>query len=134
MDVLDSLKRRSKALKHQNATPVIERLVEIRDGKPEELVEVTFKTRSRQTLALTVWCDRWVSIRAFESVPRGGWKFQYTQSGRFLGAEGGRKLIEVAEASLSEMYELTDANIGRLDVIWRPLLAKGPKAASSTSI
>jgi hypothetical protein len=43
MDVLDSLKRRSKALKHQNATPVIERLVEIRDGKPEELVEVTFK-------------------------------------------------------------------------------------------
>lgn len=126
-DVLDSLKRRTKALKHRNATPTIERFLELRNGETEERVEVTFKARKRQTLALTVWCDRWVSIRASESIPQAGWKFQYTHSGRFLGVEGGRDLIEATETSLSEMYELTDADVDQLNVIWRPLLANGPQ-------
>lgn len=129
LDVLDSLKRRGKALKHRNATPTIERFIEHRDGETEERVEVTFKARKRQILALTVWGDRWVSIRASESIPQAGWKFQYTHSGRFLGTEGGRDLVKATEASLSEMYELIDSTVERLDVIWRPLLANGPQAS-----
>lgn len=128
LDVLDSLKRRGKALKHRNATPMIERFVELRDGEAEERVEITFRARKRQTLALTIWCDRWMSIRASESISQAGWKFQYTHSGRFLGAEGGRDLIAAAESSLSAMYDLDDASIGSLDIIWRPLLANGPLA------
>lgn len=129
LDVLDSLKRRGKALKHRNATPIIERFIELRDGKTEERVEVTFKVRKRQIVALTVWGDRWISIRAAESIPQAGWKFQYTHSGRFLGTEGGRDLVKATEASLSEMYELTDTTVERLDLIWRPLLANGPQVA-----
>jgi hypothetical protein len=129
LDVLDSLKRRSKALKHQNATPTIERFIEMRDGETNERVDVKFKARQRQILALSIWCDRWISIRASESISQAGWKFQYTHSGRFLGAEGGRDLIAAAEVSLSAMYELTDMNVGRLDLIWRPLLANGPQAS-----
>ncbi|WP_288990650.1 hypothetical protein [uncultured Sphingopyxis sp.] len=127
LDVLDSLKRRGKALKHRNATPMIERFVEHRDGEAEERVEITFRARKRQTLALTIWCDRWVSIRASESISQAGWKFQYTHSGRFLGAEGSRDLIAAAESSLSAMYDLDDVSIP-LDIIWRPLLANGPRA------
>lgn len=129
LDVLDSLKRRGKALKHRNATPIIECVIELRDGKTEERVEVTFKVRKRQIVALTVWGDRWISIRAAESIPQAGWKFQYTHSGRFLGTEGGRDLVKATEASLSEMYELTDTTVERLDLIWRPLLANGPQVA-----
>ena len=128
LDVLDSLKRRGKALKHRNATPTIERFIELRDDEAEERVEITFKPRNRQILALTIWCDRWVSIRASEAIPQAGWKFQYTHSGRLLGAEGGRDLVEATEASLTAMYELDDGNISRLDIIWRSLLANGPQA------
>jgi len=127
LDVLDSLKRRSKALKRQNATPTIERFIELRDGEPEERVEVTLRARKRQILALTIWCDRWISIRASESISQAGWKFQYMYSGRFLGAEGGRDLIAAAESSLSAMYDLGDASVSRLDILWRPLLANGPQ-------
>ncbi|WP_152998805.1 hypothetical protein [Sphingopyxis sp. H115] len=127
--MLDSLKRRRKALKHHNATPTIERFIELRDGKTEERVEVTFKVRKRQSVALTVWGDRWISIRAAESISQAGWKFQYTHSGRFLGTEGGRDLVRATEASLSEMYELTDTTVERLDLIWSPLLANGPQVA-----
>jgi hypothetical protein len=128
LHILDSLKRRGKALKHRNAIPTIERFIEVRDGESEERVEITLKARKRQILALTIWCDRWVSVRASESISQVGWKFQYTHSGRFLRADGGRDLIEAVEASLSEMSEMTDANVERLDVIWRSLLAIGPQA------
>lgn len=128
LHVLDSVKRRGKALKHKNATPTIERFIEVLDGESEERVEIALRVRKRQVLTLTIWCDRWVQVQASESISQAGWKFQYAHSGRFLGADGGRDLVEAVEASLSEMYEMTDANVGRLDAIWKALLANGPRS------
>jgi hypothetical protein len=129
IDLLDSLRRRSKALKHKNASPAIERFVDARDGLTEERVELRFTSRKRQQLTLTLWEDRTVRVIASESVPQAGWKFTYTSEGRLVGSEGGRSIVSALEASLSAMFEMTGEDVARLETIWGPLLAKGPQSA-----
>jgi hypothetical protein len=125
-DVLDSLRRRSKALKHQNATPTIERFTDTVEGVTEERVEIIFRQRKRQVLQMSVWEDRSVRVHASEAIWKGGWKFEYSCFGRFVAAGGARDLVRAAEASLSTMFGMTDENVALLDEIWGPLLAKGP--------
>ncbi|WP_156407298.1 hypothetical protein [Sphingopyxis sp. Root154] len=128
MDVLDSISRRRKALKNQNAAPTIERFVDIRGHTAEERIEITIRQRNRQTLALTLWSDRWVSVRASEAIAKDGWKYRYERSGRFVGTSGGRDLVQAVEASISEMFGMTKNDVDRLDAIWAPKLAGGPQA------
>ena len=125
--VLDSLKRRSKALKHQNATPVIDRFIESREGVTEQRVEITFAKRPRQKLTLTLWEDRTVEVHASEAIWQAGWKFHYARAGRFVGVGGPQDLVRATEASLSKMFEMTSKNVGQLDELWGPLLADGPR-------
>ena len=131
-EVLDSLKRRSKALKYQHTTPVVERFIERRDEITEERVEVNFRKRPRQNLTLTLWADRTVHVSASEVIWQAGWKFQYSRAGRFVGLKGARELVQATEASLSKMFEMTTENVGLLDAIWAPLLATGPRPLSQS--
>ena len=126
-DVLESFRRRSKALKHRNAKPKIERFLDIRDDETEEIVEVRIE-RDRQTLRLTLWSDRYIDFWAAEMVRNIGWKFEYRNSGRFLGGIDGRSIVNAVETSLSAMFEMSDENVGNLEEIWKPLLATGPTA------
>ena len=126
-EVLESLRRRGKALKYKNATPVIDRFIELREGVTEQRVEITFTKRPRQKLTLTLWEDRTVEVRASEAIWQVGWKFQYARSGRFVGVGGPQELVRATEASLSKMFEMTSKNVGQLDELWGPLLAVGPR-------
>ncbi|WP_374396388.1 hypothetical protein [Sphingopyxis sp.] len=127
VDVLDSLARRRKALKNQNAAPTIERFVEIRNHTAEERIEITFGKHNRQTLALTLWSDRWVSVRASEAIAKAGWKYRYECSGRFVGEGGGRDLVQAVEATILEMFRMTENDVDRLETIWSAKLAGGPQ-------
>ena len=123
LDVLEGIRRRRKALRARNASPI----VEIRDGIRVERIEIACRPRTNQRLTILVWEDRWTWVHACESIKNAGWKFQYTASGRFLGADGGRDLIRALEASLSAMFEMTSENSARLGDIWDRLLANGPQ-------
>jgi hypothetical protein len=83
--VLSALKRRSKALKHRNAVPTVERIVEIRDGVTLERIEIVMRVRRRQSLTVLAWDDRSIWIHACEAIKNTGWRFQFTDSGRLSG-------------------------------------------------
>ncbi len=127
LDLLESLKRRSKSLKHKNAVPEIARFVETREGVERQRVEITIRKRSRQQLIITAWDDRTIRLHACESVWQAGWKFQHTCTGRFIGSDGGREIVQALEESLLAMFEMTARDEAKLDRIWAPLLAKGPQ-------
>ena len=110
-----------------SASPVVERFVDTYDGAAEDRVELRFTSRKKQQLSLTVWEDRTIRVTASESISKAGWKFTYTDEGRFVGSEGGRAIVSAVEASLAAMFEMTDKDVGRLEAIWGPLLAKGPR-------
>ncbi|MEM7779834.1 MAG: hypothetical protein AAF697_05520 [Pseudomonadota bacterium] len=81
-----------------------------------------------QRLQVTIWSDRMVEAQACEPGQYKGWKFTYDIYGRVVGDVGGRELVAAIEASLSAMFEITQANTSKLERIWSPLLAQGPKA------
>ena len=126
--LLNSLKRRSKALKNKNASPKIERFVDTQDGESEERIEITVVQRTRQRLTVIAWEDRAIQVQASESILQAGWKFQFVCSGRFIGAPDGREIVQALEASLSAMFEMTSENVAQLDTIWGSLLATGPRS------
>jgi len=125
--VLAALKKRSRALKHGNAIPTIDRIIEITDGEPLERIEIEFRTRKRQSLRILVWEDRAIWVHACEAISKAGWKFQFTDSGRLIGHASERELVAALEASLSAMFEMTADDLDRLTAIWGPLLAHGPR-------
>ena len=126
-EVLESLKRRSKALKHRNATPVVDRFLEVDDGRTEERIELRFQPRQRQTLVITLWSDRHLHVLATESISQAGRKFEYQSSGRFIGGNDGRHIVGAIESTLSEMFEMTAEQTPKFSKIWDPILAAGLK-------
>ena len=126
-DVLESFRRRSKALKHRNAKPQIERFLEVQEDQSTERIEILIDRKPRQTLRLILWSHRYIDVLAAEAISQAGWKYQYQYSGRFVGGAGGRKIVAAVEASLSAMFELTSEDVFKLEQIWKPLLAKGPR-------
>jgi len=66
-------------------------------------------------------------IAASERLPKGGWKFEFSEGGRLLPTVDGRGLVALIEETLSTMFEMEQAEIERIEAIWRPNLAKGPQ-------
>jgi hypothetical protein len=126
-EVLEAIRRRSKSLKHRNATPDVRRIVEIRDGETFERVEIVIESRRYQRLVVIARDDRWTWVSATESIKNAGWKFVFESEGRLGGNGTGRELVEALEASLAVMFDLTEEDTGRLEAIWSLLLARGPR-------
>src|SRR5262245_21939179 len=98
-DVLDGLRRRSRALKHKTHSVECDRVFEEAAGKRTERVDITFrKSRSSQGFVLRakIWQDRWtwIDVRAGGRI---GWKFEWTTEGRAAGGLSGRALLEAIE-------------------------------------
>lgn len=127
VDVMEALRLRGKALRHKGATPAIHRAIEFQSGSPCARIEILFRQRRNQMLSIHLWEDRAISIYAGEAIRNRGWLFRYDNAGRFPGPNEGSELVKAAEASLSAMFEMTEATTDRLETIWRPLIAKGPK-------
>ena len=127
-DVLEALRRRRRALKHQNALPEIERIIEIEEGVAQERLEIRMAPRKRQRLGLIVRQDRTIRVQATESIAKAGWKFEFADQGRLVAQTDGRAFVAALEASLSAMFEMTADQMDRLERVWNPLIAKGPRS------
>ena len=126
-ELLEALRKRSRAIKHKGVQVAIERVIEEADGEKRERLEIDCRLGKRQQARLFVWDDRALWVHAAEAIPKSGWKFQFTDSGRYVGTADARMLVSALEATWAAMYEMAPADIGRLASIWTPLLAKGPK-------
>lgn len=125
-DLLASLRKRRKALRHQVRDLSIERIVERSEGGDRGKLEIACVASGRARLRLFAWEDRWVWFDA-RCGSKDGWVWQFTRDGRLLAAEPGRGLVEAMERSIAAAFELTPEGLSRLEDIWTPLLARGPR-------
>ncbi|NYT41779.1 hypothetical protein HZY97_13490 [Sphingomonas sp. R-74633] len=129
LDALDALKQRQATLPNQDVAPAIHRAIEFQGGVPRARIEILFQQCRSQMLSIHLWEDRAISLHAGEAMPNGGWMFRYGSAGRFPGPNEGPELMAAAEASLLAMSDSSEADPERLEAIWRPLIAKGPRLA-----
>ena len=127
-DVLVALIRRSKALRHKGLALKIERIIETNDGRTTERLDLIFHLRKRQSISLTLWQDRAIWVHACEAISKGGWNFQFTNSGRLVGPLSGRDIVVAIEETALGMFGMTEDSVQLLGSIWHQLLARGPKA------
>lgn len=127
VDVMEALRERGDAFRAQGAASRVERVIEFRGESTVARIELLFRLGGSQMLSIHLWEDRAISLNAGESVRGGGWRFRYGSEGRFPGPNQGPELVRAAEASVQAMADTTDADPERLEAIWRPLIAKGPK-------
>lgn len=129
-DVLLSLGRRRKAIRHNVQSIAVEKVLERTDGEEVEKLEIECiplhpnHTRVR----VSVWEDRWVWVDARSMIgSTKGWNWEFTAQGRATGGVDARRLIQAIEASISAASPVEADNAGALKVVWTPLLAAGPQ-------
>lgn len=133
MDLLEALRRRSRALRHKFHIAEWERVaIEQGSGEAasEERVDV-FLQRLRSAnslqLRLSFWPDRWTWVDARERA-KTGWGREWSFEGRLSGKHSGRDLVEALEKTSSIFATSTIVEQAHLDEIWEPLLLVGPKS------
>lgn len=128
-DVLDGLRRRSRALKHKTHSVECERVFEEADGKRTERLDLTLRqSRSSQSFVLRakIWEDRWTWIDA-RAGGKSGWAFEWTTDGRAAGGLTGQKLTAAIEETFDVISRAGAADSAALGQMWTPILLRGPK-------
>jgi hypothetical protein len=130
-DVLDGLRRRSRAFKHKMHSVECERVFEEENGKRIERLDLTLKrTRSSQGFVLRakIWQDRWAWIDA-RSGGKGGWTIEWTVEGRAAGGVSGQVLSRALEETYDAISISNAADNAALNEVWKALLLRGPNPA-----
>lgn len=127
-EMLAGLRKRRKAIKHQNTEIKCERCFETIDGERFEKLEIDFEYRSiekRVHLRVLIWSDRmiWIDIRSWR---KPHWEWSWTDEGRFLANFPGREFIDAVEKTLSLSVAMVPSNTVEFQNLWSPMLAKGP--------
>jgi hypothetical protein len=129
VDVLDGLRRRSRALKHKTHSVECERVFEEANGKRIERIDLTLRqSRSSHGLVLRakIWQDRWAWIDA-RSGGKSGWTMEWTVEGRAAGGVSGQALMDRIEGTFDAISTAKAADDAALDKIWKEILLRGPK-------
>lgn len=128
-DVLDGLRRRSRALRHKMHSVECERVFEEVEGERTERIDITLRqSRSSQGFVLRakIWQDRWAWIDA-RSGGKNGWTLEWTVEGRAAGSVTGQALMETVEEMFDAISISKAADDAALSKMWRPILSRGPK-------
>jgi hypothetical protein len=127
--LIESLRKRHKALKHKTRKIACDKVIEEHDGERIEKLEFAFRSGTHDRdlrLRAFVWEDRWVWIDC--RVPgKMGLQLEWSYDGRLLPSHDGRAFITALEATMSHAYSVDAVSTSGLDLIWSPLLARGPK-------
>jgi hypothetical protein len=128
-DVVESLRKRHKSLKHRVREIACERVLEKIDERTWERLDIEFIEPAgamKRSLRLRLWDDRyvWVDCRAPQ---KKGWAWEWSDEGRLLGDCNGRRLLELFEQTLDVSASMETSRLQEFATIWRKVLAKGPK-------
>lgn len=129
-EVAESLRKRSRAIRHRGALIECQNVKEIEDGVESEIrrldIDISYRISAASVrVRLIVWSDRWLWIDARRSAKR-GWAWEATMEGRFFSADGARALIRLLEDTISST-KTSDGVPATLERIWKPHLALGPR-------
>ncbi|MCG8593929.1 MAG: hypothetical protein MI785_06070 [Kiloniellales bacterium] len=128
-DLVKSLKKRSKALKHKTETLSCERVLVEEGSVRVEKFELVMSSYRRVALRFFLWEDGWAWVDARQPSKK-GWVWVWTYEGKLLGRYGGKEVEEALEMTLDSVCETPAETLKALTQIWKPLLAQGPVAVT----
>ncbi len=124
-DVLESIRRRSKSIKHGGWRFQVDRVFEeYSDGRVEKL-EIRIQYQELPVhLDIDVWDDRWVLVSAYKRTEMEKWHWEF--QGRLMPDVEDLEFMRLIE--MSQGFQFTDQ--GRADLlesIWGQILGRGPR-------
>ena len=128
-----SLRKRRKAIRHKVTKLECERLIEKNDCGDLEKIEINIivsKTPGKLPLTIHIWEDRWIwiDVRLWNIQT---WEWGWTMQGRFLPILSGKDFINAIEKTIETTFEMTQSEIDEFTLIWRRMLASGPKEVTN---
>lgn len=125
-DVLESIRRRSKSIKHHGWRFEVDRIFEeYSDGRVEKL-EIRIQYHELPVhLDVDVWEDRWVMVSAYKRTETE--KLHWDIQGRLMPEVDGLEFMQLIEKSQGFHYTDQDRS-DLLKSIWSQILARGPHA------
>jgi hypothetical protein len=121
--LLVAFAKRTKALRHM--TPDV-RIRRGADNFGEKFEFESVRTRPHTSIRLIAWADRWCWIDARSKFKNSSWRWEFTHEGRPLVPAD--QLVRAVEQSLMAAWPSGD--IEKLEAIWKPILATGPRSAA----
>jgi hypothetical protein len=123
--VVESLRRRRKAISHKSAAIRVERIREVDGNCETEKLEINLKLYDKISVRLHAWQTRWIWLDVRKSSKR-GWVWSWEQEGRPLPPLGGREIVDALETTHDLAFDMNAARTHEFTAIWAPMLARGP--------
>jgi hypothetical protein len=119
---IEFYRRSTKKLKPLYGVRSVERFSLERDSPGPERVEFHFRKNSSPkslSVSMSLWEDRWASVRIWRHSARPDEKFTWTMSGR---------VVEFSSlfSAVAESGRLDDYRVSKLESVWSPILLTGP--------
>ena len=125
---MDSLRRRSKSIKHSVSLYECERVREKMDDCVYEKAELYFEFLGGRPfrISFNIWDDRWIWIDVRRSAKR-GWAFEWQHQGR-VGSVPPRELAaSIVDTLMKPSYYEEPADLAAdLDELWGTVAVNGP--------
>ena len=129
-ELLDSLRKRSKSLKHQMSSLSCERVFREHDENQFEVIEIEitpgFSSSKRFPCSFKVWEDRWIFISLSEW-KNNTWDWNWQEEGTIFPFISGRELVSAIELTVSSSFEMNSSNTNLFSELWRPYLIRKPE-------
>ena len=117
-----SIKSRSKAIKNKTSTYNLQKVIEKEDGNAWEKLEIDFILRSRLSVRMFVWDDRWAWIDVRKSA-KYGWEFEWQHEGR-IGSATSKQIVNKLENTFTWG---NSHRVNELQKCWFEIMHEGPK-------
>ena len=129
-DILTSIKKRSKSLKHNSWELFIERVFEEYESGRVEKLEIRLKPSDDNAwIEIEIWEDRWVTVYCWERTKENKW--DWFSEGKLLPGLEKKNFISAVETTNTRFFEMTSSNIDAFSAVWGLMLANGLKLVKS---
>ena len=129
-EVLESLRKRRKSLKHKCSKIECDRVYVEEEGERFEKLEISLSPGHSSSpsciLHIGVWEDRWIQL-SFSEWKGKGWDWSWSYEGKILPTFSGKVIINTIESTLMYSHEMSSNLVTEFDSLWMPLIARKPE-------
>lgn len=127
-DLINSIKKRNKALKNKITSIECERVIIRQNGVDSEKIEVEIiisYAHGKLPLSFHAWEDRWFWIDTRHWANR-TWNWEWSCEGRMLPLYSGKDIVASIEKTIATTYGMNKQNVDAFAKIWKMMIAQGP--------
>lgn len=123
--LVESFRRRRKALSHKSSAIQVEKVREVEGNQETEKLEITLENYDNISVRLHVWADRWMWLDARKG-SKCGWIWTWQEEGWPLRPSNCREIVEALEGTHDLAFGMEPTRTHEFSALWNSILARGP--------